>query len=299
MPDSRTLDALNERFAIPGVARFEAGAGGMAHAAITAPAAEAHVYLHGAHVTHHQPTGQAPLLFLSARSRFDAQASIRGGVPIVFPWFGARAAAPDHGFARTSEWTVESVERAGRGVAIALSLGPTAAGRAFWPHDFLLTYRVTIETALELDLAVENRSDTSFTFEEALHSYLQVGDVAQVALSGLGGAGYVDKTDGMKRKTLGPDPFRLDGETDRVFPGAGGDCVVVDPVLRRRLSVDKRGSATTVVWNPWSDKGSHMADLGPDQWRSMLCVETANAMDDAVELAPGARHSMAVAIRAA
>ena len=32
------------------------------------PAAEAHVYAQGAQVTHFQPRGQKPLLFLSARS---------------------------------------------------------------------------------------------------------------------------------------------------------------------------------------------------------------------------------------
>ena len=229
-------------------------------------------------------------------------AAIRGGVPLIFPWFGARAGhptAPDHGFARICEWTVESVARAGDGVAVTLGLEPSEATRALWPSEFRLTYRVLVHAALELTLEVENRSKAAFSFEEALHTYLAVGDVREASVIGLEGRAYIDKTDGMKRKTLAAGPFRPSGETDRVFPGTMAACTVTDPVLGRRLIVDKTGSATTVVWNPWSDKAAHMADLGADQWPGMLCVETANAMDDAVTLGPGDRHAMGVVIRAA
>src|SRR5262245_10949062 len=120
--------ALDERFGRRRVLRFEPGAGGLTRAVVTTPAAEAHVYLSGAQVTHFQPAGEADVLFLSPRSRFEAGRAIRGGVPVVFPWFGAKAgnpAAPDHGFARTSAWTLESAEESAEGaVALTLSLGP-------------------------------------------------------------------------------------------------------------------------------------------------------------------------------
>jgi glucose-6-phosphate 1-epimerase len=54
--------------------------------------------------------------------------------------------------------------------------------------------------------------------------------------------------------------------------------------------VHKSGSATTVVWNPWAERAKAMADFGDDEWTGMVCAETANAMDDAVTLAPGASH---------
>ena len=91
-------------------------------------------------------------------------------MPLVFPWFGARAGhpeAPDHGFARICEWTVESAERAGDGVAITLGLEASEATRALWPSEFWLTYRVLVQAALELTLEVENRSKAPFSFEEA------------------------------------------------------------------------------------------------------------------------------------
>ena len=159
-------------------------------------------------------------------------------------------------------------------------------------------HRVRIGPRLELELEVENRSHEPFGFEEALHTYLRVGDVREATVSGLAGTTYIDKTDAMKRKVQADEPLRLSGATDRVFLGTRGPCVVDDPVLDRRLVIEKRGSATTVVWNPWHEKAAAMADLGGDVWPWMLCVETANAADDAVRLAPGQRHRMTAVVGA-
>ncbi len=302
MSDPKLIDSLNERFAIAGVLTFEAGSGGLIRAAVGGRSAEGHVYLHGAHVTHYRPAGQRVLLFLSERSRFATGQAIRGGVPVIFPWFGQRgghpeAPDPDHGFARTREWAVESVEPAKDGsVAVTLALEADDVTRPTWPHEFRIRHRVVFGERLEMTLEVENRANHPFDFEEALHTYLLVGDVGQVSITGLGGGVYIDKTEGMRRKTLAADPLRLNGTTDRVFLNTRATCTVTDPVLARRIVVEKAGSTTTVVWNPWLEKASTMADLGNERWRSMLCVEAANAADNAVHLAGGERHAMRVLI---
>jgi glucose-6-phosphate 1-epimerase len=296
-----SVATLAERLGIAGAVRFEASPPGMVRAVVTAPAAEAHVYLHGAHVTHYRPAGGGPVLFLSSTSRFAAGQPIRGGVPICFPWFAARAgdpAAPAHGFARTAAWTLDAVARDGDAISLALRLEADGATRRWWPHAFVLRYRVRVGAALDLALEVENASAGPVTFEGALHTYLAVSDVAAVSVTGLEGARYVDKTDGGAVKREGAAPLRLTGETDRVYGGATGPCGVDDPPAGRRLVVEKAGSATTVVWNPGPTKGPAIADLGPGEWRRMLCVETANAHDDAVTLDAGARHVMRAAIRA-
>jgi glucose-6-phosphate 1-epimerase len=302
MSDPKLLDSLNERFAVAGVLRFEEGSGGLIRAAVSGPAAEGHVYLHGAHVTHHRPAARRPLLFLSERSQFAAGKAIRGGVPVIFPWFGARAGhptAPDHGFARNRDWAVESVEPMTDGpVAVTLTLEADAATRQTWPHDFRVRHRVVFGDCLEMTLELENRSSEPFVVEEALHTYVLVGDVEQVSIAGLGRSAYIDKTDGMKRKALAAEPLRLSGATDRVFLDTRATCTVTDPALARRIVVEKTGSATTVVWNPWSEKARAMTDLGPLEWRSMLCLEAANAADNALHLAGGERHAMGVVIRA-
>jgi glucose-6-phosphate 1-epimerase len=295
-----TADDLQRRFGIPGLAAFAPGKGGLTCLRLTPEAGEAEVYLHGGHVTHFKPRGGAPVLFLSGGSRFGPTAAIRGGIPVIFPWFGARAddpKAPAHGFARTAEWEVESVERAGGGVTAMLRLAADAATQATWPHRFVLRERIEVGPALGVSLEVENTGGAPFAFEEALHTYLAIGDIGQASVAGLAGTTYIDKTAGMARKAAGAAPLRLTAETDSVFLGTRAACVLDDPPGGRRVVVEKDGSATTVVWNPWADKAKAMSDLGDDEWRRMICIETANAADDRVTLPPGQRHAMRARIR--
>ncbi len=300
MSASPALARLRSRFEVPGFVKFEEGPNGLIRAALTGTGGEAHVYLHGAHVTHFAPAGRQPVLFLSARSSFARDKVIRGGVPVIFPWFGARASdphAPQHGFARTAEWDVVAAGGPGGAVpSVVLGLSPSDATRAAWPFDFEIRYTVTVGAALELALEVKNTSTRAFTFEAALHTYLAVADVTEVTVTGLAGATYIDKADGLARKRQGAEPLRITGETDRVYLDTRTACVVDDPRGGRRLVVDKRGSASTVVWNPWRDKAKAMSDLGADRWRSMVCIETANASDDAVTLAPGQGHELRASI---
>jgi D-hexose-6-phosphate mutarotase len=294
--------ALDDRFGIPGVLRFERGEGGLTRAVATTGAATAEVYLHGAQVTGFEPVGSPPVLFISPHSAYTAGRAIRGGVPVIFPWFGPHPSdprAPDHGLVRTREWSVDSVEANGGLLTIALALEASDATLAVWPHAFALLCRVTIGTALEVALTVENRSPEAFAVEEALHTYLHVGDVAAATVHGLEGVAYIDKAGGMARKRQGPGPVRLQALTDRVYLDTEGPCTVDDPVLGRRLRVDKRGSRTTVIWNPGPQVAQAMADLGPEAWRTMLCVETANAADNRVRIEPGQRHEMSARIAVA
>jgi hypothetical protein len=158
--DEGTVALLGERFGVPGAVSFEVGAGGLVRVVVTIPSAVGHVYLHGAHVTHYQSAG-APLLFTSPRSQFVAGRAIRGGVPVIFPWFGPRAdapSAPEHGFARIAEWSVESVTRTDEGsVAVVFGLDATHATRTAWPHAFHLRHRVVFGKHLEMELEVEKR----------------------------------------------------------------------------------------------------------------------------------------------
>ena len=116
---------LNERFGTGEMLRFELDEHGMERAMIKTPAAEAIVYLQGAHITHYQPAGQKPVLFLSSKSHFAPGKAIRGGIPIIFPWFGAKQddpKAPMHGYARTSAWQVDSSKVSGELVELGLTL---------------------------------------------------------------------------------------------------------------------------------------------------------------------------------
>jgi glucose-6-phosphate 1-epimerase len=250
----------------------------------------------GAHVVRWRARGQE-VLFLSRKSRFEPGQPIRGGVPLVFPWFGddpegrGRAA---HGFARRVLWRVLADERTATETRIELELVDDAATLELWPHRFALRLEARLGDELELALAVENRDETAFTCETALHTYLAVGDVRRIAVHGLEGASYLDKLDGLRRKKAGPAPITFGDEVDRTYVGTSATCRVEDPVLARTLEIAKEGSRSTVVWNPWSTKAARMADLGDDEWTSMVCIESGNVAEDALTLAPGEAHTMRV-----
>src|ERR1700733_14293791 len=292
---------LANQFNIPNALRFEDTPGGLVRAVISTPAAGAELYLQGAHVTHWTPRGQRPVLFLSAKSLFTPGKAIRGGVPIIFPWFGPRSdgkPGPAHGFARTTEWSVEEAKLRDDGnVQITLALTPNETSRGLGYASFYLRYRVTIGSALEMELETRNEASEPLTYEEALHAYFAIADIRQASVSGLEGTTFIDKTDGFKRKQLGNQPFEIAKETDQVHLNTQATCVIHDPVWQRRIIVEKAGSDSTVVWNPWIDKNKGMSDMAPDDWQNMLCVETANAADNAVHLPPGASHKLTASVR--
>ncbi len=295
------ISALDlKQWEIPDRATFEDTPGGLVRLRISTPLCEAEVYLHGAHVALFKPADEQPLLFLSAASHLAPGKAIRGGVPVIFPWFGPRAGRPDspaHGFARTLPWKVEALAADDLGnVSLILRLDSDEATRAHWPHDFILRHRIRFGTSLDMQLEVENVSAESFEFEEALHTYLAVADVRGISITGLADTAYLDKVDGLQRKTQGADPLCITGETDRVYMNTHTACVLDDPKLTRKIIVEKSGSDTTVVWNPWIAKAKAMADFGDDEWPAMMCIETANVGESAITLAPGATHTMRAAI---
>ena len=288
-------------FDIPNALRFEDAPGGLVRAVISTAAAEADIYLQGAHVTHWTPRGQRPVLFVSPKTLFAPGKAIRGGVPIIFPWFGPRGdgkPGPAHGFARNTEWAIEGTKLRNDGkMEITLALSPNDATCGFGYAAFRLRFRVIVGTELEMELEVRNDAKEPLVYEEALHSYFTIADIQQASVSGLEGTTYIDKTDGLKRKKLGNEPLRIAKETDQVHLNTQATCVVHDPVWNRRIIIEKSGSDSTVAWNPWIEKTKGMSDMAPDDWKEMICIETANAADNAVHLSPGSSHKLTASIR--
>ena len=286
---------------LPDEVRVEAGRGGLRRLVIGTAQADAEIYLQGAHVTHFQPRGGKPVLFMSAKSWFEPGKPIRGGVPICFPWFGPRQDGKPgaaHGFARLLEWELTAAEQAGNGaVEIGLRLVSNDATRKEWDGEFEAEYRVTVGPALGLRLRVRNTSRQPMRIEEALHTYLAVDDVRQVTIEGLAGTAYSDRVGTPHEETEGAAPIRITAETDRIYRNTHAMCVVRDPGWNRRLVVEKTGSDATVVWNPWIAKAKAMPDFGDDEWPSMLCIETCNVREHAVTVAPGQSHGMGAVIR--
>lgn len=284
---------------LPKGVSIETAPGGLHRIVVRTALCEGHVYPYGAHVTHYQRPGEQPILWMSGRSAFERGKPIRGGVPVCFPWFGARQGHPEspgHGFARLMEWTLQGITEEGDGaVTVTLTLTSNDATRAHWPHDFGAVMRVTFGRELTMTLGVVNTGKSTFTFEEALHTYFTVGDVRKVRVLGLENVKYLSKVEGGQIKSS-DQPITVTAETDRVYKQTRAACVLDDASLGRRITVEKSGSDTTVVWNPWIAKSKAMPDFGDEEWPGMICIETANAMESAVTLAPGAAHEMTARI---
>ncbi|HZY62014.1 MAG TPA: D-hexose-6-phosphate mutarotase [Edaphobacter sp.] len=282
---------LTENFAIPGVLSFHKTESGFVYADVVTPEATAKIYLQGAQLAAWQPAGHDPVLFFSSHESFTPGHAMRGGVPICFPWFGARhdgKAGPAHGFARTQEWELAFAAVAGDDLHLTFTLGPTEVSRGLGYDNFRLVYELVIGRTLTMRLTAANNGAEPLVIEEALHTYFAVGDVREVKLTGLEPTAYGDKTDDMREKPAAHEPVTFTGETDRVYDNTAATCVIHDAAGRRRISVAKQNSHTTVVWNPWKE----MADLGAEEWPKMLCVETANTAENAITLAQGQAHTM-------
>ena len=275
---------------------LEPGPGGLDRLRLEASEGEAHVFLQGGHVSHFQPKGERPVLWLSSASRFERGHAIRGGVPVCFPWFGPKAGVPEapmHGFARILPWHLVEVTREPSGrLEARLELPAESAARAGFRLDLGASLTLSVGRSLRLTLAVHNAGSAPARFEEALHSYFAVSDVTQVRVHGLEGASYLDKTEAMARKPGASGPVAISAETDRVYLDTTATVTIEDPGWDRRVVIAKTSSATTVLWNPWVAKARAMPDFGDDEWPGMLCVETANVGEQAVTLAPGATHAM-------
>jgi len=296
------IEQLNEDLGIKDAAIFEYGLGGLPRLQLQTEIAQAHVYLHGAHVTHFQAVGDAPVLWVSPDSRFEDGMPIRGGVPICFPWFAHKKddeSAPLHGLVRIQSWDIKSVERLKDGSLCAVLEINLPVSDVPDSQQFQLEYRIEVFSSgnpgLGLTLDVHNDGPAT-SFEQALHTYLHVGDVRRVQLMGLEGATYIDKTDGMTRKFAESGPMNFESETDRVFVDTTTPCQMIDPVLGRTVQIEKTGSNSTVVWNPWSQKARRMEDFTDDLWPDMLCIESGNVSENRVALETGAVHRMGVKI---
>ncbi len=282
--EEQNIETLNQDFGDSKLLRFERGPGDLPCAVVDTPACRGRMYLHGSHVTEFQPSGHDPVLFVSRATRYEPGKAIRGGVPICFPWFGPHAtdpSQPSHGTARITTWNLGDVDCQPERVTLHLE-------QTFEPYH--ARFSASFGHELTMSLHVTNTSDTPNTFEAALHSYFVVKDVQAIEITGLEGVTYIDQVDHHTQKQQDNAPIRFTSETDRIYINTPHTCTLTDPGLKRRISVDKSGSLSTVVWNPWINKAKALTDLGDDEWPGFVCIETANAGPNAITLEPGQSH---------
>ncbi|TBV08048.1 D-hexose-6-phosphate mutarotase [Stutzerimonas kirkiae] len=256
----------------------------------------------GAQVLEYRQGDAAPVIWLSEQAAFDSGQPVRGGIPVCWPWFGDLARnpeavqalhplpAPAHGLVRGLPWTLER-QAEEQGTAVLDFNCPPLAQRP----GLQLRLQIRLDDALHLRLTSHNLGDATVTLSQALHSYLAVGDIHRVSVQGLDDTPYIETLeDWQPRRQSGE--LRFDGETDRIYLDLPQRLALIDPAWQRRIELHASGSRSAVLWNPWIDKSRRLSQFAEDAWQRMLCIETANVLDDVVRLAPGATHTLGLSI---
>lgn len=264
----------------------------------------AHVSLFGGQIFAWQPAGHDPVLWLSHGTRFNRQRSIRGGTPVCWPWFAVHpghADWPMHGFVRNTDWRLDHAEA--RDDTIILTLTPPAAPRdaAYFPHAMRPTLTLAIGETLTITLTQTNTGDEPIEIGQALHTYFQIGDISEIAITGLEHNRFIDKleipNDGGHREPEAK-PISVTSEIDRIYRDLTAPITLNDQKLARAIEITHDGATNAVVWNPWIDKTIELGDMGTsDAYRTMMCIETGNVPPDGLTLPPGKQHTLTTTYR--
>lgn len=255
----------------------------------------AEVALAGAQVLSYVRAGR-DVLWTASQARYEADQPVRGGVPLVFPWFGPHPqdpAGPAHGFARNRTWRLV---HANETPEVVLELADDETTRSAWPHSFRLRCSVVLGARLRLGLTVENTGEQPFSCEQALHTYFAVGDVESASVHGLEGVPCTEQATAPETGWDPEQPLRFRAETDRVFQGVPERIELRAPALGRTVVLETTNARSAIVWTPWQARAAQLSQLTGDDWRHFCCIESANVREAALQLGPGESHTLALRI---
>ncbi|MGL5793359.1 MAG: D-hexose-6-phosphate mutarotase, partial [Waterburya sp.] len=145
--------------------------------------------------------------------------------------------------------------------------------------------------SLTIELITRNIGKQTFSITQALHSYFKIGDIKQVQVLGLEAKDYIDKVDGGKQKTQS-GIVNFSEECDRVYLNVPSELIIDDAALNRKIKITANNSKTAIVWNPGAIISANMADLGDQDYQYFVCVETANAANEIIEVPIGTEYQM-------
>jgi len=266
---------------------------GLEYINVASDTCTAKIYLQGAQLTQFTPAGKKPLIWVSSEEDYQEGKSIRGGIPICWPWFGVNSNPdwPIHGVARTNLWRADEVSENDGVIRVSLTLPMTQIDETYWPHKSTLKVEFILTEKLEVRLTTTNLSDQTITFTQALHTYFPTPAIEETKVDGLQGSKFIE---------FGEGPFdqnELVGfarETDMVYTQAPAKQRIITP--DGIIEVGRENSTSCVLWNPWIDKSKRLSNFADDEYHTMLCLEAANVMDDSATVAPGQSHTLGTTI---
>ena len=290
------VDQLNADYGIVNQLKFVEGKGGFPVIEVDNNKAKARISAYAGQVLSFQPVGEPEdLMFVSENAYYKTGKATKGGIPICWPWFGPDPEGlglASHGFVRNRMWQVLSTEAMATGeTRVKLGVSSSAETQEIWPHSFELAIEIVVGTQLSVSLITQNTGSEAFSITQAFHTYFAIGDVNQVQVLGLEDASCLDKVDGGTQKTQA-GAVTISAETDRIYTGVKPELVIDDAALGRRIRITTTGSHTAIVWNPWAEISAKMADLAEQDYQRFICVETANAADETIQVAPGSDYQL-------
>lgn len=286
---------------------------------VTNAAASAEVFLQGAQISRFKKKNNDPILFLSKDCSYKQGQPLRGGIPICWPWFGqlknnsgaitdqykgsSIKATPAHGIVRAINWELDTIETPRHDLTIvefSLQLNANLAdetsdaeNQTVWPFLTKLRYRIEIGEKLTATFTVINQDSREFSYSGALHSYFKVDHINNAIISGFSNTAYIDALDEWSEKKQ-VDDIAFNKEVDRIYKSSPEAITLSD--RNRKIAIESMGSESTVIWNPWIEKSQQLSQFADNEYQSMVCIETANALDDSIRLQPGDAHSLTLTI---
>jgi glucose-6-phosphate 1-epimerase len=234
---------------------------------ITHPLFHATILTQGAQLIEWTPTGSDPVLWSSDISHFTNGKPFRGGIPICWPWFG-KSRTPAHGFARILPWELIAREDRDEEVHLTFRLTDTHFTHELWNHPFTLTLQMKLGTTCEITLDIDAPIETT----GALHTYVYTADITHASITGLGDH-YIDSLQNALVCTAPITPLCINLAIDRIYTAPQSHSILTD--TNRTLTVHHLGHSDVVVWNPWSQGTATITDMDDNDYRQMICIETA------------------------
>lgn len=263
-------------------------------------ACEGRVALHGAHLLSWQPVGEEhPVLYTSPEAIYKLGKPVRGGVPICWPWFNAHptdASLPSHGFARNRFWEFLEVEEGTDYTVLTFQLRADAGTKALWEANFRVVARITLGETAAVQVTTENCGEQDITVGGALHTYFSVGEITNTSVTGFEGCTYVDTVGGGAIEKRQEGAVTFTSEVDSIYINTTAPAHIIDKSWSRQVRVERGGSASAVVWNPWDKKAQEIGDLPDSSYHHFVCIEAANAREDFYGLKAGESHTLSTTI---
>ena len=284
------------------------------------PKFNATVLLQGAQLIEFSPANNNfnNLLWLSECAEYKKQQSVRGGIPICWPWFGDLNKNPTaikqqvptpqlakaHGFARNLVWQLGNINENNDRVQIEFELSHTPETQALWPFTFNLVARFTFSDTLTVELITTNLDHKEMVISQAMHTYFPTTDIAETIISPSDSCEvvYIDALDNWEeKKQIGAIKFTQ--ETDRLYffttTEAAKNYELKIKTPTQQLLMTNQHTNSAVIWNPWIEKSLRLSQFNAHDYKTMFCIETANVLHDSISLESNQQHTLKLIIQPA